>query len=63
MSQDETGSRLFLQHYYMDVVQAPTWFEPGAAWAGVSTPEACYEYEPAQGLTPGKEHRPEDVQE
>ncbi|MHA7772665.1 beta-N-acetylhexosaminidase [Roseibium sp. M-1] len=50
------------QHYYMDMVQASGWYEPGAGWAGVSTPEACYGYEPADGLTPGSEGRLKGVQ-
>jgi len=39
------------QHYYMDMAQASGWYEPGAGWAGVSTPEACYLYEPSEGLS------------
>jgi hexosaminidase len=50
------------QHYYMDMAQASGWHEPGAGWAGVSTPEACYKYEPSDGLTPGSEDRLKGVQ-
>jgi len=50
------------QHYYMDMAQATGWQEPGAGWAGVSTPEDCYKYEPAEGLTPGTENRLKGVQ-
>ncbi len=39
------------QAYYMDMVQASGWMEPGASWAGVSTPESCYAYLPDEGLT------------
>ncbi|MTI18082.1 beta-N-acetylhexosaminidase [Rhodobacteraceae bacterium RKSG542] len=38
------------QAYYMDMVQASGWNEPGASWAGVSTPEACYKYEADSAL-------------
>ena len=38
------------QRYYLDMAQASGWQEPGASWAGVSTPEASYTYEPGQGL-------------
>ncbi|WP_298981983.1 family 20 glycosylhydrolase [uncultured Roseibium sp.] len=42
------------QHYYLDMVQASGWKEPGASWAGVSTPEASYAYEPSEGLDEAK---------
>jgi hexosaminidase len=38
------------QAYYLDMTQAPGWNSPGAAWAGVSTPEDCYHYEPTDEL-------------
>lgn len=50
------------QHYYMDMVQASGWHEPGAGWAGVSTPEDCYAYEAAAGLSAGSEERLKGVQ-
>ena len=50
------------QHYYMDMVQASGWYEPGAGWAGVSTPEDCYGYEAAAGLSTGSEARLKGVQ-
>jgi hexosaminidase len=40
------------QKYYMDMAQASGWYEPGASWAGVSSPEAAYSYEPSAGLDP-----------
>lgn len=39
------------QHYYLDMAQASGWQEPGASWAGVSTPESAYTYEATDGLT------------
>ncbi|MCV0429263.1 MAG: beta-N-acetylhexosaminidase [Roseibium sp.] len=39
------------QNYYMDMVQASCWMEPGASWAGVSRPEATYAYEPSDGIS------------
>jgi len=38
------------QHYYLDMAQASGWQEPGASWAGVSSPETAYAYEAAEGL-------------
>lgn len=42
------------QAYYMDMVQASGWQEPGASWAGISSPEHCYGFEPDAGLADGK---------
>jgi len=39
------------QYYYLDMAQASGWREPGASWAGVSTPEAAYRYEATDGLS------------
>lgn len=33
------------QAYYLDMAQSPNWYEPGAGWAGSSTPEHSYTYE------------------
>ena len=33
------------------MAQASGWQEPGASWAGVSTPEAAYRYEATDGLS------------
>lgn len=41
------------QAYYMDMAQSSGWNEPGASWAGVSTPEHCYSFEASSGLTDG----------
>ncbi|MEE4013870.1 beta-N-acetylhexosaminidase [Roseibium sp. FZY0029] len=50
------------QHYYMDMAQASGWQEPGAGWAGVSTPQDCYTYEASTGLSAGSEKRLKGVQ-
>lgn len=50
------------QHYYLDMVQASGWSEPGASWAGVSTPEASYAYEPSDGLDESKLNQLKGVQ-
>ena len=44
------------QAYYLDMAQAEEWLEPGAAWAGTSTPVHSYTYE-AEGEFP-EELRP-----
>ncbi|WP_172293716.1 beta-N-acetylhexosaminidase [Pseudoruegeria sp. HB172150] len=44
------------QAYYLDMVQADEWLEPGAGWAGTSTPVNSYTYE-AEGDFP-EELRP-----
>lgn len=41
------------QKYYMDMAQASGWYEPGASWAGVSTPRDAYEFEATTGLNEG----------
>lgn len=38
------------QAYYLDMVQASGWQEPGTSWAGVVTPQMAYEYEADGGL-------------
>ncbi|WP_068118852.1 beta-N-acetylhexosaminidase [Tropicimonas marinistellae] len=38
------------QAYYMDMVQADGWEEPGASWAGTSTPKGTYSFDPEGGL-------------
>lgn len=38
------------QAYYLDMVQASGWQEPGTSWAGVVTPQTTYEYEADGGL-------------
>ena len=39
------------QAYYLDMAMTPEWHEPGANWAGSSTPEATYGYDPVAGWT------------
>lgn len=38
------------QAYYLDMVQASGWQEPGTSWAGVVPPQVTYEYEADGGL-------------
>ena len=44
------------QAYYLDMALSPDWWEPGAAWAGVSSVEHTYRFDPYHGFAP--EHRP-----
>jgi len=37
------------QAYYMDMANGPEWEEPGASWAGYSSPQSCYDFTPANG--------------
>jgi hexosaminidase len=37
------------QAYYLDMANGEDWYECGAAWAGWSSPEKCYSFEPAEG--------------
>lgn len=37
------------QAYYLDMANSPDWHECGAAWAGWSSPETAYRFEPAAG--------------
>lgn len=37
------------QAYYLDMANGEDWYECGAAWAGYSSPEATYRYDPAIG--------------
>lgn len=38
------------QAYYLDMAQSPAWLEPGAGWAGSSTPAQTYAYEADEGF-------------
>lgn len=40
------------QAYYLDMAQSSNWWEPGAGWAGASTPEESYCYEAAGDFPP-----------
>lgn len=37
------------QVYYLDMANSQEWSEPGAAWAGWSSPEKLYGFDPVQG--------------
>lgn len=37
------------QAYYLDMANGPEWEEPGASWAGYSSPQTTYEFVPAKG--------------
>jgi hexosaminidase len=42
------------QRYYLDMANGPDWSEPGAGWAGSSSPEETYGFDPRQGWTAGQ---------
>ncbi|MCK7611573.1 beta-N-acetylhexosaminidase [Roseibium sediminicola] len=50
------------QYYYLDMAQASGWQEPGASWAGVSSPEDAYGYEATDGLSDESEGTLKGVQ-
>lgn len=50
------------QAYYLDMVQADGWDEPGAGWADTVTPQACYDHETLTGVPAGLQHRVKGVQ-
>src|SRR6185312_12923260 len=37
------------QAYYLDMANGPEWHEPGAGWAGWSSPEKAYRFDPTAG--------------
>ena len=37
------------QAYYLDMANSANWHEPGASWAGHSSPESTYAFDPADG--------------
>ena len=39
------------QVYYLDMANGPEWSEPGAGWAGWSSPEKLYGFDPVAGWT------------
>lgn len=43
------------QAYYLDMALSADWWEPGAAWAGTSSVENSYHFDPLHGFAP--EHR------
>lgn len=50
------------QAYYLDMVQADDWLEPGLSWAGTVPPETTYEYEATGNLPPEQAGRIKGVQ-
>jgi hexosaminidase len=45
------------QAYYLDMAASPDWDEPGASWAGSSTPEATYAFDPVAGWSAAQRER------
>lgn len=41
---------------YLDMANGPDWSEPGAAWAGWSSPETLYNFDPVAGWTEAQKH-------
>lgn len=39
------------QHYYLDMAQGQEWSEPGAWWAGHSSPKSTYNFDPTENWT------------
>jgi hexosaminidase len=39
------------QHYYLDMAQGQEWSEPGAWWAGYSSPQSTYNFDPTENWT------------
>lgn len=39
------------QHYYLDMAQGQEWSEPGAWWAGHSSPQSTYNFDPTENWT------------
>jgi hexosaminidase len=50
------------QAYYLDMANSPDFFEPGAAWAGWSSPEATYAFHPCDGWSDAEKARLKGVQ-
>ncbi len=50
------------QAYYLDMALSPDWWEPGAAWAGCSSVEHTYRYDPTTGFDPAHRDRLRGVQ-
>ncbi|MGD9479876.1 beta-N-acetylhexosaminidase [Shinella sp. G-2] len=45
------------QAYYLDMAASPDWDEPGASWAGSSTAEATYAFDPVAGWSAAQRER------
>jgi hexosaminidase len=50
------------QAYYLDMVQAEAWAEPGASWAGTVPPRQSYDFDAESAFPPGLRHRLKGVQ-
>ncbi len=48
--------------YYLDMANAADWHECGAAWAGFSSPEATYRFEPTAGWSAAEKQQLRGVQ-
>ncbi|HEV7277637.1 MAG TPA: beta-N-acetylhexosaminidase [Devosiaceae bacterium] len=42
------------QAYYLDMAASADWWECGAGWAGFSSPQTTYEFQPGQGWSDGE---------
>jgi hexosaminidase len=45
------------QAYYLDMANSPDWHEPGAGWAGWSSPQTAYAFTPGEGWTEAERRR------
>ena len=50
------------QAYYLDMALSEDWWEPGCSWAGTSSVENTYRFDPAAGLAAGDLHHLMGVQ-
>lgn len=50
------------QAYYLDMAHSPDWDEPGASWAGSSTAEATYAFDPIAGWNAAQKENLRGVQ-
>ena len=50
------------QAYYLDMAQSEAWAEPGAAWAGYSSPEHSYAYEAVGDLPEALQEKMRGIQ-
>ena len=50
------------QAFYLDMANGPDWAEPGAAWAGWSSPEMTYAFDPSAGWNEDEKQRLQGVQ-
>jgi hexosaminidase len=50
------------QAYYLDMANGPEWHEPGAGWAGWSSPEKTYGFDPVEGWSESEKTKFRGVQ-